>query len=106
MDYSKPEHHRFKTIRPGKKTLDPTVTDLKALRYSPNGDLRVKLDIVNDWVELPVRSKLIPPIENYPRLHQAPLKISKKKFGHLQDLKSVISKDCHPFYDSLTYDKN
>lgn len=103
FNYSKPEYHRFKTIRPGKKTSDPTVTDIKGLRYCPNGDLRVKIDISQDWQELPIRSQVIPPIEIYPKLHSAPLKITKKKWSHLQDLKSVIPKDCHAYYDSLPY---
>lgn len=102
-DYSKADSQRYKSIRPGRKTADPTVTDLKAIKYKANGNLQVKIDIDANWTELPVRPRCMPAITNYPKLHTAPLKITKKKFEHLQDLKKVIPKDCHAFYDSLPH---
>ncbi|GFN94285.1 hypothetical protein PoB_002079100 [Plakobranchus ocellatus] len=43
----------FKTIRPGRQKDDPTVNDLKCLKYSPDGELSYKLTFDEDWKCLP-----------------------------------------------------
>jgi hypothetical protein len=35
---------RYSSIRPGRKTGDPKVTDIKAIAYLPDGLIKVKLD--------------------------------------------------------------
>ncbi|GFN99821.1 hypothetical protein PoB_002632700 [Plakobranchus ocellatus] len=38
----------FKTIRPGRQKGDPTVNDLRCLKYSPDGELSYKLTFDED----------------------------------------------------------
>ena len=43
----------YKSIRPGSKAGDPTVTNLHAIKYMPNGDVLYKLDDGTDeWSPL------------------------------------------------------
>ncbi|KAL4702875.1 hypothetical protein ACJJTC_005786 [Scirpophaga incertulas] len=100
-DYAKPL--RYKTIRPGRVKNDPTVTDIKVISYSPSGMIKVKLDFAEDFIDLPQRLKRFNPVQSYPPLFTAPCRITKSKWLHLQELKSVIPKDCHHFYDNLLY---
>lgn len=104
-DYSQVETFRYTSIRPGKKTSDPTVTDIVAMKYSSN-NLQFKLDFNNDWDFLPLRQKVIDPILEYPQAHISQLPIKKKKWLHLQELKSVIPQDCWLYYDNLPHDNN
>ncbi|CAH1106899.1 unnamed protein product [Psylliodes chrysocephalus] len=99
-DYSLSESHRYSTIRPGRDNL---VTDIKALYYDTNGEIKVKLDFSLEFQNLPCRPKQMTPILNYPKLYKERLPITQKKWKHLQELKSVISQECHLFYDNLPY---
>ncbi|CAG9792708.1 unnamed protein product [Diatraea saccharalis] len=45
----------YKSIRPGYKAGDPVVTDLRAMKYKPNGDILIKLNFDEDWMALPQR---------------------------------------------------
>lgn len=101
-DYSRSEFHRYVSIRPGK---DHTVTDIKALNYNPNGKIQFKLNFDHEFQDLPSRSKVIAPVLNYPQQNKARLPITEKKWKDLQAIKSVISQECHSFYDSLPYMK-
>lgn len=93
---------RYSSIRPERFKDEPTVTDIKAISYSEDGTLRVKLSFDDDWQILPVRPKLIPvPVDNYPKLHNSRLKLTASKWKHLQELKQFIPKDCQVFYDNL-----
>lgn len=93
---------RYHSIRPGRFKNDPTVTDVKALSYSPDSIIRYKLDFDDEWRELPIRPKSIAVTDcSYPQLHKSTLKLSYSKWKHLQELKSVIPEDCHTFYDNL-----
>nr|CAH7727345.1 unnamed protein product [Callosobruchus chinensis] len=46
----------YNSIRPGKRTVDPTVTEIRALRYE-QGIISYKLDFDQDFVPLPHRPK-------------------------------------------------
>lgn len=93
----------YKTIRPGRKAGDPVVTDLRAIQYNPDGGILIKLDFDEEWVVLPQRqNKINSPVE-YSQLHNSMLPISTTKYNHLQQLKDVLPKDCHPFYDALPH---
>lgn len=101
-NFAEKKHMRYHSIRPGRSKDDPTVTDIKALSYSPDGIIRYKLDFDDEWRELPIRPKSITVTDcSYPQLHKSTLKISYSKWKHLQELKSVIPEDCHTFYDNL-----
>ncbi|KAK5643905.1 hypothetical protein RI129_007750 [Pyrocoelia pectoralis] len=79
-DYSSSKYLRYSSIRPGKKSFDP-----------------------EDYIELPVRPKIMPPILSYPPLFNSPPKLKTEKWQHLQELKSVLPKDTHAFYDSILH---
>jgi len=71
-DFAKIAVH--KTIRPGRKKGDPTVNEIRSLRYVPDGEILYK-----------------------------PLKIKKSKFEDLQSLKAAIPAEHHSFYDNLPH---
>lgn len=92
----------LKSIRPGKKKGDPVVVDIRGLKYSPDRSIFYRLRHIDQWTILPQRrcnqGILVPN-----RLYMTPLKITESKFKHLQELKTVVDRDYHPFYDSLAY---
>ncbi|CAH0731344.1 unnamed protein product, partial [Brenthis ino] len=92
-----------KTITLRRKAGDSVVTDLRAMKYTPNGDILIKLDFDEDWRALPQRKCNINTPVVYSQLHESPLPISSTKYNHLQQLKDVLPKDCHPFYDALPH---
>lgn len=97
----------YDSIRPGRKPGDPVVTDIKVIKYQPNGKIKVKLNsFKSEFIDLPQRKKLakVPSLTEFEQLHDSPLKISKRKWNDLQELKKVIPADCHSFYDNLLYE--
>ncbi|CAB3256002.1 unnamed protein product [Arctia plantaginis] len=95
-----------KSIRPGKRAGDPTVTNLRALKYTPDGKIVYKLrHSATHWQELPTRIKNITfiPWDTIPQLYPARLKIKKEKYQDLQALKHTMEKDYHNFYDNLPH---
>lgn len=101
-DYSSIDCLRYSSIRPGKVKNDAVVTDLRMLCYNPDGVISYKLDFDEELKPLPSRPRKIPALQ-YPRMHKQPLKISENKWKDLQELKSVLPKDCHHFYDLLPH---
>lgn len=101
-DYSKTEFHKYSTIRPKKEV---TVTDIKALQYATSGVISYKIDFnAAKFEELNVRVKDIDFAKvEYAAMYECPQPISYLKYKHLQELKSVISKDCHSFYNLLSF---
>lgn len=95
----------FQSIRPGKRARDPTVVDIRQIKYQPDGKVFYTLDYSQNWHELP-HQRLAQEIESYKvPLYNKPIPISEEKYKHLQDLKEVIEKDHHPFYDALSHTK-
>lgn len=95
----------FKSIRPGRKVGDPCVTDIRALKYNKNG-LMYKLRFVEEYTHLPNRTlAVVEPTEivNIPSLYKDKLKIKKRKYDDLQELKKTIPIDYHSFYDNLQW---
>lgn len=80
---------------------DPTVTDLRALRYLPSGSIEYKLDFDDQWEVLPQRPKKVAHFSSWPSMYTEPLKITDTKWSHLQELKKVIPKEYHNFYDEI-----
>ncbi|CAH1100830.1 unnamed protein product [Psylliodes chrysocephalus] len=97
-------HAREKPKPPGRKQGDPVVTDLRAIQYSPSGEICYKLRHPDNYKKFEFRqvqkqvpvafSELLP-------LYTKPIPIKKQKWDHLQKLKSSIPKDYHLFYDNL-----
>lgn len=102
-NFSSPETLRYTSIRPGRKTGDPKVTDIRAISYNKDGIIKYKLDFDSDWDTLPQRVNKIPIVREYPPLHRNRIPITNQKYKHLQELKSVIPLDCHSFYDALPH---
>jgi hypothetical protein len=92
----------FTSIRPGKKTGDPTVTDIRGLLYV-NGDVKYKLRHSDNWTTLPQRRINILETREPARLYSSPQKIDPTKFNHLQSLKQYMHRDYHFFFDSLNH---
>nr|CAH7754512.1 unnamed protein product [Callosobruchus chinensis] len=97
-----------KSLRPGKKVGDPQVTDIRALRYSPDGSIAYKLRHSEEYQELSfnpknTRQQLFCPFGELPTLYNAPLPVKEEKYSHLQFLKSSLLADYHLFYDTLPH---
>lgn len=102
-NFSDPATWRYTSIRPGRRAGDPKVTDIRAILYDKEGDIKVKLDFDSNWEALPQRANKIGVVREYKPLHKTKINITLQKFKHLQELKSVIPLDCHSFYDDLPH---
>ncbi|KAK3800356.1 hypothetical protein RRG08_052741 [Elysia crispata] len=93
----------LKSIKPGKKATAPNVTNLRALKYTPDGSMFFKTSFADDWELLPLPRNDVIPVNGPDRLYSSRLKIKQSKYDHLQSLKSVFLKDAHAFYDNLPH---
>lgn len=102
------ELRMYASIRPGRKAGDPTVTDLRCLKYLPTEEIQWRLQYTDDWhQQLPSRrassTASVPcSLEQLQPLYHSSLKIKKDKFKDLQFLKQVILSDYHSFFDNLS----
>lgn len=97
----------YPSIRPGKSVGDPQVTDITAIKYSPDGIISVKTGFDEEFQDLPKtrgRRATVKPLESFSQLHKQRIPIKKQKWLHLQQLKAVIPRDCHHFYDNLPHE--
>ncbi|XP_062374758.1 uncharacterized protein LOC134062673 [Sardina pilchardus] len=94
-----------KSLRPGVRPGDPTVHDIRAIRYNSNGTMDFKINHSDDWHPHPTHQLRNSISDNHPvtPLYSDRLRIKELKFNHLQDLKGVIPKDYHSFYDNLLH---
>lgn len=90
------------SIRPGKKTGDPTVQNLRAVKYEANGNLSFKLRHSHQWQPILARINKNVNIVIFP-LYYDWLKRELDKFEHLQTLKQCIPADYHAFYDAIPH---
>lgn len=106
-NYSVKESMVYESIRPGKSVGDPTVTDIRAILFSPSGDIKNKLNFNEDFQNLPQMKRVAKPLSLYsfPQLHSESLKISNIKWKDLQDLQIFLPRDCHSFYDNLKFEE-
>lgn len=103
-DFFKHIGGRYSSIRPGNKKGDPCVTDICALQYLPEGKIKYKVDFDQEYEYLPRR-----PTGNQVTtapLYDAPLPIDATKYQHLQEMKHLMPRDYHPFYDNLEHSCN
>ena len=75
--------------------------DLRCIRYTPNGEVSYKINYEDEWKTLlkPRAVQREEPIV----LYQTKLKIKETKYQHLQQLKTVMPRDYHTFYDNLSH---
>jgi len=96
----------YPSIRPGNKVGDPTVTDIRALKYSQDNTISFKTDFDDAYEPLskPRRASKVAASDatNAP-MYKESVPIKSEKFVHLQQLKKVILSDHHLFYDSLRH---
>lgn len=75
----------------GNKAGDPIVNMIRTLAYDPTGIIYLKINITEDYEQLPQRIgnrfTLVAPSQ------------------HLQDLKMLLPADCHYFYDNIPFQK-
>lgn len=98
----------YTTIRPGSGVGSSPVTDLRVLRYNTNGTIEYKLKHSDTtFVEIPrarsSRKRDISVLDAPANLYRNSIPIKKAKYQHLMQLKSVIPKDYHGFYDRLPH---
>lgn len=108
IKYDLKESFRYQSIRPGKKKDDPTVNDLKCLRYSPDGIIYYKTDYGEEnYIPLPVRPhNSIKPFIKRP-LYKQRVPITRQKYNHLQELTQVLPQEVKKFYEDIPFcDKN
>ncbi len=103
LDFS--QNRSYRSIRPGTKKTDPHVTDIRQMKYNPDGTLSYKLNHESDWIPFPRRYR-VDPETTFPKLYDQQLPIPKRKFDDLQDLLHVIPDNCHDFYNSLPCKNN
>lgn len=83
---------------------DATVQDIRAIRYESDGNVSYKLRHSQpEWEKLPQRRNLhnLQGVMDTPNLYSEPLPLAKSKWNDLQQMKSIMPTDYHPFYDSL-----
>lgn len=90
----------FTSIRPGKRSGDPTVSCIRALLFNDN-EVKYKIRHTDNWETLPQKRNIQKEITEIKSLYESPLKIKKEKYNSLQTLKPFIHRDYHPFYDNL-----
>lgn len=91
-------------IRPGTKSGDPTVYDIRSLHYSPAGHISYTLDF--DQKPKPLPGKRTVPKSSYLRIkpyYTEQPKITQRKYNDLQDLKRMLPKKVWNFYDNLSH---
>lgn len=103
-NYDNQDLLRYRSIRPGRKAGDPTVTNIRELSYTLDGKIKFKLDFSDDLLDLPQRCKELQADVPLQPLYQERLKIKKQKYDHLQDIKSTLPREVHHFYDNLPFD--
>ena len=93
------------SIRPGKKTGDPTVNQLRAIEYNPDATIRAKLSFSDDseWIDLPQRIHIPDVPLTWIPVFQSRIPISSRKYNDLQSMKCVLPQWAHDFYNMLPH---
>lgn len=91
------------SIRPGRKTGETTVFELRAIEYRHEGKIFVKTEFEKDWEELKRRIKKPGLTDSMPPLYETRIAIPRSKYIHLQELKEVLPIDVHSFYNDLPH---
>lgn len=102
-DYSHLKNIR--SIRPGYKAGDLTVSDLKCLKFVPGCQVFFKSSYNLDWEMSPKRSfsTLIEHDSPPRKLFNQRLKIKADKFKNLQDLRPVLDKTFWEYYNNIPH---
>lgn len=90
----------FPSIRPGARRGDPTVAQIKSLKYN-NHEVLYKINYTDEYSKY----KHAPVVGDYTLkpLYKKPIKIAETKYLHLQELKPVLPQTSWNFYDNLNH---
>ena len=93
------------SIRLGRTVGEPTVHQLRALKYTVDGKIKYKFGFSKGILFQKLPQKINIPIELFTsiqmfnHLHHIPL----RKYQALQSMKQVLPKDAHHYYDTLPH---
>lgn len=100
----------YPSIRPGTGVGSSMVTDIRVLKYLPEGKIQCKLNHGDtEFMDIPKarsqrsRTVQVNDTELVGKLYNRSLPIKKAKYLHLMQLKSIVPKDYHGFYDCLSH---
>lgn len=98
----------YPSIRPGSGSGSAVVTDIRILKYLPEGNIQFKLGYTDEiFQDIPkpraTRTRKPEESDTVPNLYRNRISIKKKKYQHLQELKSVVPQDYQSFYDVLPH---
>lgn len=96
----------FKSIRPGRVKGDLKVTEIKSLKYTPQGEIFYKVKFSDPWLILPQRKKcdvVQKAFNELKPLHENRLPITARKYDDLQVIKNTLEVDYHEFYDNIPH---
>ena len=96
---------RYLSIRPGTGVGAATVSDIRLLKYTDDGAIHYKTDYdAPEYQPLPTPRKASSNVDMEPTaLYDRPLPVKRSKFDHLQQLKQVMPRDYHGFYDAIPH---
>ena len=94
----------YSSIRPGIRFGDQVVTDLRVIRYSSTGIITCTYATnYVDELQLPRTAEVKNHSKETRPLFNEKQHIRDSKFKHQMDLKAVIPRDYHSFYDELAH---
>ncbi|KAF6210059.1 hypothetical protein GE061_015815 [Apolygus lucorum] len=104
-DFTKNEIYH--SIRPGRVAGDPTVVDLRAIKYTPEGRIFYKLNFDENYQEMQNRKRTteLNSTFDFPPLYRRRPRIPKDKWTDLQSLKSLLPSDTHGYYDDIPHEE-
>ena len=104
-DVKKMTHAYVSSIRPGNKSGDPTVFDIRGLKYDCRCSLHFKLSFSGDsvWEVIPQRVSGADQDIVWVGVFTSRIPITARKFKDLQSMKNVIIQEAHNFFDGLPH---
>ncbi|GLV46148.1 hypothetical protein CBL_02864 [Carabus blaptoides fortunei] len=83
------------------------VIDIRALKFTPTGELFYKLRFTDQWETLRQRKKATTqpcPLDQLDNLYPDRLTIKGRKFNELQEFKKVLDVDFHEYYKNIPHE--
>ena len=94
----------FKQHSPRQQCWRSSSCGLQCLQYLPDGSMSYKISYTDQCRPLPQRRRKNKADENtITKMYKASMRITSTKWQHLQQLKKVLPKDYHHFYDALLH---
>lgn len=87
-----------KSIRPGRAAGDPTVAEVRAYQYLPDGSINYKLLVDEEFRKLPQQVKIPAHFPENQRLFDGPQVIADNKLKHLNELLPYIPEEKKNLY--------